>query len=127
MVSGKPRKQRKRLASLPRHLKRKILTAKLSEEAQKQVGVKRLPIRKGDTVIIIRGDNAGTEGKVVQVELKSGRVMMENVTRKKADGTPVYVKVHASKVMLVKVDTSDPWRKKIIERKQEGMNNGQNG
>lgn len=117
MVSLKPSKQRKALYNAPLHVRRKLLTAKLVKELQKEYGIKRIPIRKGDTVRVMRGDHVGYEGKVVEVDTKTGRIAIEGLTRKKADGTPVYIWVHASKVMITKLDTSDPKRKEAIERK----------
>jgi large subunit ribosomal protein L24 len=38
-----------------------------------------LPIRKGDTVRVMRGDEKGKEGKVVRVYPKTGRVIIEGV------------------------------------------------
>jgi len=119
MVSSKPSKQRQLIRELPNHLRHKLLTARLSEDLEKQYGIKRLPIRKGDTVKVMRGDHIGYEGKVVAVNTKTGRIAIEGLTRKKADGTPVYIWIHASKVMITKLDTSDKERVATIERKRK--------
>ena len=119
MVSSKPSKQRKILIELPNHKRHKLLTARLSDDLQKQYGIKRLPVRKGDTVRVLRGDHVGYEGKVIAVNTKTGRVAIEGLTRKKADGTPVFIWVHASKVMITKLDTSDKERLAAIERKRK--------
>ncbi len=117
MVSSKPTKQRKFIYNTPSHLRKLKLVAPLSKDLRKEVGVRRLPVRKGDTVKVMRGDHVGFEGKVARVDAKSGRIAIEGLTRKKADGTPVYVWIHASKVQITKLDLSDPRRKEIIDRK----------
>jgi large subunit ribosomal protein L24 len=117
MTSSKPTKQRKMLFNAPYHLRRKMLTAMVSEEITKEYGIKRIEVKKGDTVKVMRGDNVGFEGKVAQVNTKTGRIAIEGLTRKKADGTPVYIWIHASKVMITKLDLSDNKRKASIERK----------
>lgn len=117
MTSSKPSKQRKMLFNAPYHLRRKMLTAMVSEEITKEYGIKRIEVKKGDTVKVMRGDNVGFEGKVAQVNTKTGRIAIEGLTRKKADGTPVYIWIHASKVMITKLDLSDNKRKASIERK----------
>ena len=117
MVSSKPTKQRKMLFNAPYHLRRKMLTAMVSEEITKEYGIKRIEVKKGDTVKVMRGDHVGFEGKVAQVNTKTGRIAIEGLTRKKADGTPVYIWIHASKVMITKLDLSDNRRKAVIERK----------
>ncbi len=120
MMSSKPNKQRISLVKAPLHKKRKLLTAKLSEEMVSKYGVRRIGLRVGDTVKILRGDWVGHEGKVVKVDLKMGRIHVEGVTVKKADGTPVYYPIHPSKVMVTKLDVSDKWREKIINRLKGG-------
>ncbi|MCC6030683.1 MAG: 60S ribosomal protein L26, partial [Desulfurococcales archaeon] len=42
-ISSQPRKVRKRLFNAPLHQRWKLLTAKLSEDLQKEHGIKRLP------------------------------------------------------------------------------------
>jgi len=95
------------------------MTAMLSPELREKYGIKRLPVRKNDVVRILRGNWAGHEGKVVEVDLRRMRIFVEGVTIKRADGTPRYYPIHPSKVMIVKLDLSDPKRKEIIERKRK--------
>jgi large subunit ribosomal protein L24 len=119
MVSSKPSKQRKQLYNAPKHKQRKALTAPLSDDLVKQYGIARIPVRVGDVVKVMRGEFAGHEGKVIAVNLENGRIAVEGLTRKKADGSEVPVWVHASKVMITKLDLSDKLRKEAIERKAE--------
>jgi large subunit ribosomal protein L24 len=119
-ISSQPRKVRKRLFNAPLHQRWKLLTAKLSEDLQKEHGIKRLPVRTGDTVKILRGDWRSHEGKVVEVDLKRVRIYVEGVTIKKADGTPRYYPIHPSKVIITKLGEVDEVRRKIIERKRGG-------
>lgn len=117
-ASAKPSKQRKSLYRAPLHRLRKLFNAPLSEELREKYGVKRLPVRTGDVVRILRGDWKGHEGKVVEVDAKRVRLRVEGVQIKRSDGTPVYYPIHPSKVMIVKLDLSDKWRLKIIERRK---------
>lgn len=115
--SKKPRKQRKAYYNRPLHLRVKEMTSPLSESLRKELGIKRLPVRKGDTVLIVRGSFSGHEGKVTRVSLKKRRIYVEGATITKADGTTVYYPIHPSKVVITKLDLSDNWRKEIIRRK----------
>jgi len=117
LKSTQPRKQRKKFFNLPLHLKWHLLNAPLSPELQKDLGIKRLPVRKGDVVRIMRGDWKGHEGKVTEVDLKRVRMYIEGVTVKKADGTEAFYPIHPSKVMIVKLGEIDEVRRKIIERR----------
>src|SRR3990170_6609145 len=114
-----PGKQRKMLFNAPAHLRHKIMSAPLSPELVKSRGAKTLPVRKGDTIRIMRGDHAGFEGKIQRVDLSEYRVYVEGLTREKVDGTAIFVSVHPSKVMIKNLGLDDKWRKEILKRKQE--------
>ena len=119
-LSKQPRKQRKALYNAPLHIRRKMMTAPLSKELREKYGIRRLPVRKGDEVRILRGSYAGMTGKVNKVDLKKMRIFIDGVTRERSDGTPVFIPIHPSKVEIIKLDLSDPKRKEIIERKRGG-------
>ena len=116
-ASAKPRRQRRALRSMPHHLRRKLLSAPLSEELRAKYGFRTFPIRTGDRVRVMRGDFKGAEGRVMRVDRERGRIYVDAVTRTKADGTPVNIPIHASKVMIVELDLSDKWRRRALERK----------
>ena len=112
-----PSKQRKRLFNAPAHIRHKLMAAPLSKELVASRGAKTLPVRKGDTVQIKRGDNKGFEGKVSRVDLKAYRIYLEGLTREKVDGTNIFISVHPSKVQIRSLNLDDKWRKKIVDRK----------
>jgi len=114
--SKKPSKQRKAIFEAPLHKRHKLMSAPLSPELRKTYNRRSFPVRKGDTVLIMRGDFAGVEGKVLDVDLKNMRITVEGATRKKADGSTIYVPIHPSKVMITKLDLSDEERRKALER-----------
>jgi large subunit ribosomal protein L24 len=113
-----PRKQRKLLHNAPAHLRHKLMAAPLSPQLTASKSVKTLPVRKGDTVRIMRGDNKGFEGKISRVDLKNYRVYLEGLTREKVDGTTIFLPIHPSKVMIKNLNLSDKWRKAIVDRKE---------
>ncbi len=116
--SSQPKKQRKAFFNAPLHKRQKMMAAPLSEELRRQYGIRSLPVRKGDEVVILRGDWKGHRGKVVEVDLKKMRIFVEGVTQTNARGEPRYYPLHPSKVMIVKLDLSDKKRMEIIERKR---------
>ena len=113
-----PGKQRKRLFNAPAHIRHKLMAAPLSKELAASRGARTLPVRKGDTVRIERGDNKGFEGKISRVDLKAYRVYLEGLTREKVDGTNIFISVHPSKVQIRSLNLDDKWRKNILERKK---------
>jgi len=120
--SSKARKQRKALYNAPAHVRRRTVSSHLSEALMKEHEKRSVSVIKGDTVMVIRGDAdiVGTEGKVSNVDTKSGRLTVEGVTTTKADGAQTARSVHASKVVITKLDLSDSWRKERLLRGKEG-------
>ena len=110
MVSSQPRKQRKSRYQAPLHKRNKLMGAMLSSELKEKHGMKSLPVIKGDTVKVLRGDHKGTEGKVAAVDLKRIMINIDGVTVTKADGTEVPRPVHPSKVMITKLELKDEKR-----------------
>jgi len=113
-----PRKQRQRLFNAPAHIRHKLMAAHLVPDLVKSHGVKALPVRKGDTVRVMRGDHEGFEGKISTVDLANYRIFVEGLTREKVDGTVIFVSVHPSKVMIKTLNLDDKWRKRTLQRKK---------
>jgi len=109
-----PGKQRKKHFNAPAHLRHKSMAAPLSSELVASKGAKTLPVRKGDTVRIMRGDNKGFEGKISRVDLKAYRIYLEGLTREKVDGTNIFLAVHPSKVQIRNLVLDDKYRKETI-------------
>jgi large subunit ribosomal protein L24 len=95
------------------------MAAPLSPELVKSRGIKSLPVRKGDTVRVVRGDRKGFEGKISRVDLKNYRLYIEGLTREKVDGTTIFISLHPSKVLIKNLNLDDRWRKSAIERKKQ--------
>ncbi|MEM5820762.1 MAG: 50S ribosomal protein L24 [Candidatus Aenigmatarchaeota archaeon] len=112
--SKKPRKQRKFLYNAPLHLRRKMLAAHLSKELREQLKRRSLPVRSGDEVKVMRGKFRGKVGKVVKVDYKKYRIYVEGCTVKTARGEEKLVPIHPSKVMIVKLNLEDKWRKEAL-------------
>lgn len=115
----KPSKQRKTLFQAPDHIRYKQFAALLSPDLRKTYMVRNVPVRRGDTVRVMRGDRKGFEGKVSRVDRKNYRIYIEGLTREKVDGTTVFVPVHPSKVLITKLNLDDKWRRKILERRKK--------
>lgn len=121
MVSSKARVQRKNQANAPSHVKGKMMSAHLSNELREKYGVRSARVCKGDTVIVVRGnkDIKNIEGKVVAVYTKTGRVAIEGITINQADGTATERPIHASNLVIVKLNTEDSWRVDSLSKNKE--------
>jgi large subunit ribosomal protein L24 len=81
----------------------------------------KMPVRKGDTVRVMRGDDKGKEGKILRVYPKTGRVVVEGVnivkrhrkarTAEEQSGIIDFpAPIHHSNVMLIDPKTGQPTR-----------------
>lgn len=120
-VSSKARVQRKKQANAPIHKKRKMLSSHLSSGLRDKYEVRTVRVCKGDTVVILRGneDICGIEGRVLDVFTDTGRVSIEGITINQADGTATVRPIHASNLVVVKLNDEDSWRMEALENKKE--------
>ena len=117
--SKQPNKQRKYLANAPLHLKKKFVSVNLSKELRKKYGKRNIPVRKGDTVKIMRGKFKKKQGKVISVELKSSKISIEGIQVKKQDGSKVNIKLQPSNLQIIELNLEDRKRKIKKEIKTE--------
>ena len=116
-TSTKAGKQRKARANAPLHKKKRMVSAHLDSTLMTEYNVRSVPVRKGDTVKLIRGakDFKSGEAKVASVDLKNCKIIIENITMPKADGTQKPKPVDPSDVIITKLELSDPWRKRKLD------------
>lgn len=114
--SKQPRKQRKYIYNAPKHKKRKLLSANLSEELKEKYKRRSIPIRVGDTVEIMRGDMTNMSGKVAKVDTKRFKVYIEGITIEKVDGTKRLIPIHPSNLRITKLNLDDEERENILQR-----------
>jgi large subunit ribosomal protein L24 len=117
MKSTKPGKQRKKMYQASQKERYRLFSAPLSSKLKESHNTSSVPVRSGDTVMVMRGDRKGSEGKVTRVNRKNYRIFIEGLDREKVDGTKIFIPVHPSKVMITRLNLDDKWRKKILERK----------
>jgi len=92
------------------------MSANLSKELQARHGVRSMPIRKEDEVMIARGIYKTREGKVTCCYRRKFVVHVERITREKANGASVPVGIPASSLVITKLKM-DKDRKRALERK----------
>ena len=121
-TSHKARKQRRAKGEAPLHKRRRMVSAHLDSVLMREYNIRSVPVRKGDTVRIIRGSNdlKGSENKVASIDLKNYKIIIENITVPKADGTQTERPVDPSDVIITKLDLSDSWRRRKLESQKGG-------
>src|SRR5438445_6871480 len=103
MSSTQPRTQRKRAANAPLHTKRIMASSHLAPEIHDKSKAhlpRALPVRKGETVRIMRGGFRGKEGKVVSTDRVHGTVANERITIEEADEKKEARQLHASYLLI---------------------------
>ena len=111
-----PRKQRKEREEAPLHKRNRFVRATLSDELREEYGTRSVRVSEGDTVEMMRGDDAGEEEEVLRVDLDETKVYVENVTVEKTDGEEVPRPIDASNLRVTELNLDDPER---VERLEE--------
>lgn len=117
--SRQVRKQRKYRAHAPLNEKRKMISSTLSDELRKKYQRRSFPLRKGDSVEIMRGEYAKKTGKVNNVKLDKMKVTIENVQETKKDGTKRDLSFDPSNLRIKEFNLDDKRRQEALERKMK--------
>merc|ERR1712194_714802 len=115
-VTSSRRKNRKAHFGSHSEARRKLMSSNLSKELQDRHGVRSMPIRKDDEVLITRGMYKTREGKVTAVYRKKWVVHVERISREKVNGASVPVGIPASALVITKLKL-DKDRKAKLESK----------
>ncbi len=118
--SKKPKKQRKALFNHKNHQRSKLLSCRLADFLSDEYGIKRVPLRVGDSVKITQGEYKDFEGITIEVT-KNLRVKVKEAVFDKADGTQFHPSIHVSNLVITKFrkigKRMDGWRAAMIEKK----------
>ena len=117
--STQVRKQRKYRHNAPLHTRHKFLSAQLSKELRKKYGKRSLPLRKGDEVLVMRGQFKKKKAKVVSLDLANTKVMLEGMQHTKRDGTKVAVPLHPRALQIHVLVLEDKERIAALERSKK--------
>jgi large subunit ribosomal protein L24 len=119
--SKQPRKQRKYRANAPLHLRKEFVSINLSKELRKKVGKRNIPAKKGDKVKIYVGKFKGKTGKILTVNLKKSKIIIEDIQVKKQDGSKASVKMQPSNLQIIEL-ADRKFKEKKPEVKAEKKN-----
>merc|ERR1712146_449255 len=106
------------------------MSCRLSKDLRTKYNCRSVPVRKGDTVKILRGcpkyGGKGTDGKVMTVYRKRWCIYVEKVVRDKRSGNQVQVPIDPSncEITQLKLDKS---RKTLLARKDRANQGGIQG
>jgi len=104
------------LHNAPLHKKRKWISSHLAENLLLKYDRRSLPVVKGDTVKVMRGNYRGHEDKISNVNVRDQTVEIEGVTLTNAKGKKIAKPLHASKLLITKLNVTDKWRRRKLEK-----------
>jgi len=114
-MSRQPHKQRTEQREAPLHERHKQVRAPLSTDLREEYGRRNVRVNTGDTVEVLRGDDAGGTGEVTDVDLQDATIAVEDVTVEKGDGEEIPRRLDASNVVVTDLDLDDDRRAERIE------------
>ena len=115
-VSSSRRKSRKAHFSAGSLKRRRIMSSGLSRELRDKHNVRCVPIRKKDTVRIVRGHYKGKEGKIKTVYRRRYCVHIDKIEVEKQNGQTVFIPIHPSNCVITKLHM-DKDRQKLLDRR----------
>ncbi|RZD37796.1 MAG: 50S ribosomal protein L24 [Methanobacteriota archaeon] len=128
MSSIQPRKQRLARYTAPYHRRHREMSAPVDKglrEKQLARGFmypRSMPVRKGDRVLVVRGEGKSKSvTKVAKVDRKARKVYVEGFTYFKSDGTELQRPIDPSNLVIINPDWSDIYRRKLLTRVNESV------
>jgi large subunit ribosomal protein L24 len=118
-ASKRPSKQRKFLAKAPLHLRKKFVSVNLNKELRKKYEKRNVPVKKDDTIKVLRGKFKGKTGKISKVFLKISKVTIEGIQATKQDGSKVNIKMQPSNLQITALNTDGGKRFEKAKKTEE--------
>ncbi|MBX0294875.1 50S ribosomal protein L24 [Haloarcula nitratireducens] len=118
-MSEQPDKQRTSQRRAPLHERHKQVRATLSADLREEYGQRNVRVNAGDTVEVLRGDFAGEEGEVVDVDLTDAVIHVEDVVLEKTDGEEVPRPLDTSNVRVTGLTLEDDEREARLESEDD--------
>lgn len=115
--SRQARKQRKYRYCAPLHIRHNFMSCNLSKELRVKYKRRSFPLRKGDIVVVRKGEFKKKKAKVADVDLIKTRVFLEGIQKTKKDGTKFFVPFRPWNLQIVELNLEDKERIKALERK----------
>ncbi|MBV0924839.1 50S ribosomal protein L24 [Halomicroarcula limicola] len=118
-MSKQPDKQRTSQRRAPLHERHKQVRATLSADLREEYGQRNVRVNAGDTVEVLRGDFAGEEAEVVDVDLTDAVIHVEDVVLEKTDGEEVPRPLDTSNVRVTELTLEDDEREARLESEDD--------
>jgi len=112
---SRPGPNRRAVREMGKHERKRLMNVHLSRELRGELKTRSLPVRKGDTVLVLKGKHAGWQKKVIRVNLKKIKLQIDGLKSQKTDGTEIFYYLHPSNLVLTALAKRED-RKAVLER-----------
>lgn len=106
-ITKNPGKQRLKIYNASIHQKRKLLSSPVEKTLAEKEGIKKLSVRKGDTVKIMVGKYKGKTGKVEKVDYTKAKVYLKEIKTKNVRGQEKMIPFVASNLLITDLVLTD--------------------
>jgi large subunit ribosomal protein L24 len=114
-----PRRQRKAVYEATTFERRILMTVPLSRELRRRFHRRSVPLRKGDTVMVMSGSFIGREERVAKIDRRGYSVTLDNVTLKTGESKLKPLAIKTSHLVLTKLNLADAWRRRTLAVSEE--------
>ncbi|MGA8663470.1 MAG: 50S ribosomal protein L24 [Thermoplasmata archaeon] len=114
-----PRRQRRAVYNADTFERRLRMTVPLSRELRSRFHVRSVPLRKGDTVRVMKGSFIGREERVAKMDRRSYTVTLDNVTLKTGEEKLKPLPVRTNHLLIIRLNLADAWRRKSLQVREE--------
>lgn len=116
-----PRRQRRAVYSADSFERRLRMTVPLSRELRARFHRRSVPLRKGDTVRVMKGSYVGREERVQKMDRRSYTVTLDNVTLKSGEEKLKPLPIRTNHLLLVRLNLADGWRREALRVREEEL------
>jgi large subunit ribosomal protein L24 len=114
-----PRRQRRAVYTATTFERRRRMTVPLSRELRARFHLRSVPLRKGDTVRVMRGSYVGREERVAKIDRRAYSVTLDNVTLKSGEEKLKPLPVRTNHLLIVRLNLADAWRRQSLKVREE--------
>lgn len=116
-----PRRQRRAGYNATTFERRLRMTVPLSRELRARFHRRSVPVRKGDTVRVMKGSYVGREERVQKVDRRGYTVTLDNVTLKTGEEKLKPLPIRTNHLLLVRLNLGDAWRREALRVSAEEL------
>ncbi|MGP8073272.1 MAG: 50S ribosomal protein L24 [Thermoplasmata archaeon] len=114
-----PRRQRRAVYNADTFERRLRMTVPLSRELRSRFHRRSVPLRKGDTVRVMKGSFVGREERVAKIDRRGYTVTLDNVTLKSGEEKLKPLPVRTNHLLIVRLNLADAWRRESLKVREE--------